>query len=250
MEEFNSIRVTTIVDNEVWKRGLTSSWGLSLYVEAFREEKRRMILVDTSGSFRALSENASRLNVDLSSVEAIFISHWHGDHCGSLGHVLPLLKQFTPVYVPSKNPFKFRRIMAAGGAPKVCSEPIELMEGMMSTGEMRDGVSEHSLLINLRERGLVVLTGCSHPGIMNIIRRAQRVSGIRKIYAVIGGLHISSTHQGVNVAKILSKMGVKLVSPCHCTHVNAKIGIAKVMKEKYLRNGSGRCVSIGCPEPP
>jgi metal-dependent hydrolase (beta-lactamase superfamily II) len=59
--------------------------------------------MDTSGSFDALFNNASKLNVNLSRVEAIFISHWHVDHRGSLSHVLPLLSKSTPTYVPSKD---------------------------------------------------------------------------------------------------------------------------------------------------
>lgn len=250
MKEVSTVRVTTLVDNDVWKKGLRSSWGLSLYVETVTEEKRHTILMDTSGSFEALFENASRLGVNLSSVEAIFISHWHGDHCGSLSHVLPLSQQPIPVYVPSVSPSRIRTIREAQGIPLVCSRPTEFMEGMMSTGEMWDGISEHSLLVNLRERGLVVLTGCSHPGIMNIIKCAQKVSGIDKIYAVMGGFHVSSTNEGVKVAEFLGRLGVKLVSPCHCTHTRAKIGIIKIMEEGYIRNGSGKSISIGCSEFP
>jgi metal-dependent hydrolase (beta-lactamase superfamily II) len=55
-----------------------------------QSQKRHIILMDTSGSFEALFKNASWLSVSLSSVEAILISHWYEDHCGSLSHVLPL----------------------------------------------------------------------------------------------------------------------------------------------------------------
>lgn len=245
MKETSSVRVTTLVDNDVWKKGLRSSWGLSLYVETVTEEKQHTILMDTSGSVEALFENASRLGANLSTVEAIFISHWHEDHCGSLSHVLPLSRRRIPVYVPSVNPSGIRIIREARGIPWVCSRPTEFMEGMMSTGEMWNGISEHSLLINLNERGLVVLTGCSHPGVINIIKRAQKISGGDNIHAVIGGFHISSTNKGMKVAEFLRQLGVKLVSPCHCTHAKAKIGIMKIMEEEYIRNGSGKSISIG-----
>lgn len=244
MKEWNSVKVTTLVDNDVWKRGLTSSWGLSLYVEINREEERHTILMDTSGSFDTLSKNASKLEVNLSDVEAIFISHWHGDHCGSLSHVLPLLRQPTPVYVPSENSLGIRKIRKAGGTPIVCSDPAELMEGVMSTGEIGGWTSEHSFVVNMKNKGLVVLTGCAHPGIVSTVKCAQQVSGISKVYAVIGGFHISSLREGINVAKFLHEIGVKLVSPCHCTGVNAKIAIANVMVERYVTNGSGQVFLI------
>ena len=244
MKEWNLVKITTLVDNDVWKRGLASSWGLSLYVEINTEEERHTILMDTSGSFDPLFKNASKLEVKLSDVEAVFISHWHGDHCGSLSHVLPLLRHFTPVYVPSENSSGIRKIREAGGTPMVCSDPVEFMEGVMSTGEIGGWTSEHSLAMNVKNKGLVILTGCAHPGIVSTVKRAQQVSGISKVYAVIGGFHISSLREGINIAKFLHEIGVKLVSPCHCTGVNAKIAIAKVMEEKYVENGSGQVFSI------
>jgi len=236
--------VTTLVDNEVWRRSLASTWGISFYVEAFTGEGRHAILMDTSGSFDSLSKNVSKLHVDLSDLEGIFISHWHGDHCGCLDRVLQLVGQPVPVYIPSESFLGSGRISRAGGISQVCSEPTELCGGiMMSTGRMGRWTREHSLLINMRNRGLIILTGCSHPGIIDIAKRAVQITGT-KIYAVIGGLHISRLREGENVARLLKDMGVELVSPCHCTGSSAKAGIARVMGSGYLPNGSGKTISI------
>jgi len=245
VKEWDSAKVTTLVDNDVWMRGLASSWGLSLYVEIDSGEERHRILMDTSGSSNVLFSNAGKLEVDLSDVEAVFVSHWHLDHCGCLSHVLPLLRQRTPVYVPSMNSSGIRTIREAEGKPIVCSDPVSLMEGVMSTGEMIGGVSEHSLVINIKGKGLVVLAGCAHPGIVNIVKRAQQVSGVSEVYAVIGGFHISSKREGAYVAEFLQELGVQLVSPCHCTGVNAKQAIADIMKTEFAKNGSGKVWSIG-----
>lgn len=75
VKEWDSAKVTTLLDNDVWMRGLASSWGLSLYVEIDSGEERHRILMDTSGSFDVLFNNARKLEVDLSDVEAIFVSH-------------------------------------------------------------------------------------------------------------------------------------------------------------------------------
>jgi 7,8-dihydropterin-6-yl-methyl-4-(beta-D-ribofuranosyl)aminobenzene 5'-phosphate synthase len=245
MEEVKSVRITTIVDNDAWRKKLMSSWGLSLFVETVSEEKRYAILMDTGGSFETLFKNASWLGVNFSSIKAIFVSHWHEDHCGSLSHVLPLPQRPIPVYVPSVSTSKFRTIKEAQGIPLVCSRPIEFTDGLMSTGEMPVGISEHSLLINSKNKGLVVLVGCSHPGIINILKRAQEVSGVNKIFAVIGGFHISSVTEGIAVGNFLREIDVELVSPCHCTSIDAKHGIAKIMGERYIKNGSGKIISIG-----
>jgi 7,8-dihydropterin-6-yl-methyl-4-(beta-D-ribofuranosyl)aminobenzene 5'-phosphate synthase len=238
------MKMTTLVDNDVWMRGLASSWGLSLYVEIDSGEERHRLLMDTSGSFDVLSKNVRKLEVNLSDVEAIFVSHWHLDHCGALSHVLPLLRPQTPVYVPSMNPSGIRTIRDAEGTPVVCSDSVSLMDGVMSTGEMIGGISEHSLVINIRDKGLVVLAGCSHPGIVNIVKRAQQVSGVSKVYAVMGGFHISSKREGEYVAESLQKIGARLVSPCHCTGANAKNAIADIIKDKCQKNGSGKVWTI------
>jgi 7,8-dihydropterin-6-yl-methyl-4-(beta-D-ribofuranosyl)aminobenzene 5'-phosphate synthase len=244
MKECRAMKITTLVDNDVWVNGLASSWGLSLYVEIDSGEEPHKILMDTSNSSDVLSKNVRKLEVDLSDIEAVFISHWHMDHYGCLSHVLPLLKQQTPIYGPAENPSGIRTIMEGRGTPVICSDPVSLMDGVMSTGEMVGGVREHSLVINVRDKGLVVLAGCSHPGIVNIVKRAQQVSGVSKVYEVIGGFHISSRREGEYVAESLQKMGVRLVSPCHCTGTNARNAIAKVMNNKCQKNGSGKVWTI------
>ena len=244
MKACRSMKITTLVDNDVWMSGLASSWGLSLYVEIGSGKERHRILMDTSGSSDVLSKNVRKLEVDLSDVEAVFISHWHMDHCGCLSHVLPLLRPQTPVYVPSEHPSGIKTIREAEGTPVVCSDPVSLMDGVMSTGEIMGGLSEHSLVVNLKGKGLVVLAGCAHPGIVNIVKRAQQVSGVSKVYAVMGGFHISSKREGEYVAESLQKMGVRLVSPCHCTGANARNAIADSMKDKCQKNGSGKVWTI------
>jgi len=245
MKEVKSIRITTIVDNDAWKEGLASSWGLSFYVETFTNDKKHSVLMDTSGSFQTFSNNASKLGLNLAAIEAILISHWHGDHCGALSQILSMLKPQTSVYVPSEDSFGIREIGRAGGVPVVCRKPIEFVDGVMSTGGVPGGLSEHSLLINVKEKGLVVLMGCSHPGLVNVLRCAQKVSGVENIYAVIGGFHISGLNVGLRTGEFLQGLDVRLVSPGHCTSDDAKRGIARIMGERYVKNGSGRIISIG-----
>lgn len=243
MKECDSARVTTLVDNDVWRNGTTSSWGLSFHVEIIKGKERRILLMDTDVSFDVLFNNASKLNIDLSDIEAIFISHWHGDHCGSLSHVLSLSRRPTPVYVPSENPSGIKKMREAGGIPRVCSEPVEFIEAVMSTGEFSGWVSEHSLVINVKKRGLVILTGCAHPGVVNIVKRAQQVSGVSKMYAVIGGFHIS-VDEAIKTANLLREIRVELVSPCHCTNDNVKKAISETLETRYVNNGSGKVFSI------
>lgn len=240
------MRVTTLVDNDPWLGDLKVSWGLSFYVEVFRGGKRRILLMDTGGSPDILFENASSLGLPLSEAEAVFISHWHADHCGALEHLLGVLHPSTPIYFPSESPSWSRRIRAAGKVPRACPEPVELIDGVGSTGNLGRAVDEHSLMIDVEGRGLILLVGCSHPGIVNILKRAQEVSGA-PVYAVIGGFHISSAHEGLEAGRFLREMGVRLVSPCHCTGSLARREIKRVLGESYVENGVGRVISVSSP---
>jgi 7,8-dihydropterin-6-yl-methyl-4-(beta-D-ribofuranosyl)aminobenzene 5'-phosphate synthase len=201
--------------------------------------------MDTSGSSQTLFSNASKLGLNLSEVEVIFISHWHSDHYGALSQALPLIKHSAPVYAPSASTSGIREIMNTNGEPVVCSKPIEFTDGLMSTGEIPNGINEHLFLVNVKNKGLVVLAGCSHQKITNILKRAQKASGVDKIYAVMGGFHISSVSEGLRVGEFLRELDVKLVSPCHCTSNDAKQGIAKILGERCVENDSGKTISIG-----
>lgn len=134
--------------------------------------------MDTSGLFETFDKNVSKLGIDLTAVEGIFVSHWHGDHVGALSQVLPLIKHSIPVYVPSADSSGIGEIKNVNGNPVVGSGPTEFLDGLMSTGEMSKGIGEHSLIINVEDKGLVVLTGCSHPGIISILKRAMKASGV------------------------------------------------------------------------
>ncbi|MFP3985617.1 MAG: MBL fold metallo-hydrolase [Candidatus Bathyarchaeia archaeon] len=244
MRETDSVKITTIVDNDVWRRGLLSSWGLSLYVEVLKGNEKHVILMDTSGSFEILYHNALKLGIDLSSVEAVFISHWHTDHCGALSQILSMLKPQTSVFVPSGDYFRIREIRGAGGVPVVCQKPIEFVEGAMSLGEIANELREHSVSINVKGKGLVVLTGCSHPGLARILKNALKVTRVETIYAVIGGFHISTMNEGLGIGEFLRNLGIRCVSPCHCTSNDAKQGIERILVNEYVRNGSGKTISI------
>jgi 7,8-dihydropterin-6-yl-methyl-4-(beta-D-ribofuranosyl)aminobenzene 5'-phosphate synthase len=237
MDAVDFVRITTIIDNSACKEELASIWGLSFYFEVIAGSKKHAVLMDTSGSVPAFLRNASKLGLNLFEVDSVFISHWHRDHCGALSQLLPLLKPQTTVYVPSENTFVFKQIRGYSAVPCICREPIEFISGMMSTGEMSDGIREHSLLINVKNKGLVILVGCSHPGIIKILRCAQKVSAVDKVFAVMGGFHMSSISEGMKVGKFLRELNVKLVSPCHCTSVESRQGIAKVVGERYVKNG-------------
>ncbi len=213
------MKITIVYDNEVLKEGLKADWGFSCLVEA---ENGQRILFDTGGSGSILLHNMEKLNLDPLSIPEIFISHAHWDHRGGLSSLLNLNKK-AKVYVPSSCP-------KPPGAGEVVSikGPLQIHENIFSTGEL-EGI-EQSLVVRTRE-GLVVVDGCSHPGVRTIL---QAASSFGKVNALVGGLH------GFNEFDLLKDL--KLICPCHCTQFKSKI--KHLYPEKCVVCGAGKILEI------
>lgn len=243
LSEVESVKITTIVDNKTLSGDLQSTWGLSFFVSIRAGDKSLNILMDTSGSVPAFFHNVDRLGINPQNIDAIFISHSHGDHCGALPQVLQAIPKSVMVYVPSFRFFDVEYLQKLGGIQVVTDKATTLFPGCMSTGDVGGGISEHSLVVNVKDKGLMILTGCSHPGIVRIIEKAREVSGGSKVYGVMGGFHISGG-AAKPVAKYLQEIGVQIASPCHCTGDDAKKIIKQTLEKRYITNGSGLVLTI------
>jgi len=211
------MKITLIYDNEVYKKGLRSDWGFSCLVEV---EDRPRILFDTGANGGTLLDNMKKLDIKPESIDEVFISHDHWDHVGGVPDLLKV-KPDLKIYVPESYRSKGNNIVRI-------KEPIEIHENMWSTGEL-SGI-EQSLVVKT-ERGLVVIDGCSHPGVGNILRAASQFG---RVYALIGGLH------GFREFDLLKDL--ELVCPCHCTqHISE---IKRLYPDKYVEGGVGRIIEL------
>ena len=212
------MRITLIYDNEVYKEGLEADWGFSCLVEA----ENKKILFDTGASGRILLNNMEKLKIKPSSIDEVFISHPHFDHTGGLSDFLDKNRN-VKIYVPSS----FKENLNAKEVIYV-KEKIKLHENIFSTGEL-EGI-EQSLCVKT-EKGIVVIVGCSHPKVENILKVASQFG---KVYALIGGLH------GFKDFDLLNDL--KLVCPCHCTQHKSEI--KSLYSEKYVEGGAGKIIEI------
>jgi len=213
------MKVTIIYDNEVYKKGLKSDWGFSCLVET---ENAPRILFDTGANGSILLSNMEKLNIDPHSIDEIFISHSHWDHIGGLSDFLNVNNDIK-VYVPIS-------LRGIHGAKEVISvkETLKIHENIFSTGELR-GI-EQSMAVKT-EKGVVVIVGCSHSGVGNILKAASKFG---KVYAFIGGLH------GFSEFNLLKDL--ELICPCHCTQFKSKI--KKSYPEKCTDCGAGKIILL------
>ena len=184
------------------------------------------------------------LGKDPEQIDMVFLSHIHGDHTGGLRELTARNPQLE-VYVPKSFPAGFDEAVAAHAWRVIrISSPREISPGVFSTGEMGVWTKEQSLILK-GEKGAIVLTGCAHPGIVGVIKRAKSfIAG--GIHLAIGGFHLFSANQReiIEVIEAFQESGVEGVCPCHCTGELAMDLFRESYGENYIEGGVGRIIDI------
>ncbi|MFX0168284.1 MAG: hypothetical protein ACFE89_02905 [Candidatus Hodarchaeota archaeon] len=246
-EEILGVTITTLVDNTTGTVGLHSVWGLSLHVEVEFPGRGEAVLFDTSGSAQVFRHNVKALNMDFSNLQAIVISHFHHDHFGAIESALEMIGPSDLVaYLPGHHK-ALEDTFSQSHVRRIIGDSAHLIHsGISTTGALgKETLREQGLVVNIENYGLVVLTGCAHPGVRSLIRAAKRAFPMRPIHAVIGGFHLKTDEEGQKAGRLFLKEGVKVVSPCHCTNLKAKTAIRSVVGDAvYRENGSGTQITI------
>ena len=217
------MKITIIYDNTVFRKDLQADWGFSALIEA---ENTPKILFDTGASGSILLSNMEKIDIDPKDIDEIFISHTHFDHMGGLRDFLKVNNQ-VKIYIPGDIPSSYKELI---GAKEVISikEPFQIHENVFSTGEL-EGI-EQSMGIKT-EKGIVLIVGCSHPYMGNILNTAKSFG---KLYAIIGGMH------GFSEFELFKDL--ELICPTHCTQHKAEL--KKLYSQKYIEGGAGRIIEI------
>jgi 7,8-dihydropterin-6-yl-methyl-4-(beta-D-ribofuranosyl)aminobenzene 5'-phosphate synthase len=242
-EEKQITTFTVVYDNNAYDPALRTAWGFSCWVESGEVT----VLFDTGGDGATLTSNMANLNLDPQAVDAIVLSHIHGDHTGGLTNLLDTGVRPT-VYVPTAFPSSFKANVRARTDLVEVREPVEIAPNIYTTGQVGSGIVEQALVVKTVE-GLVIVTGCAHPGIVNMVRRAQEVTA-GKVALVLGGFHLGGASQG-QIKSIIAdfrRLGVQQVAPCHCTGDRARQIFADAYGVNYILVGAGSVISVGSSE--
>ncbi len=228
-----NMKLTMIYNNMAGNSGLASKWGLSVWIDY----GEKAILFDTGGEEKAIIDNIAQTGMDYKKLSAIIISHNHWDHINGLPAILEKTDHSLPVYVPLDDSKAIQEKYPEADIKGVGSF-MELAGNTLTTGQLKGNIRsgyiyEHSLLLS-SNGDLYIITGCSHPGIVNIVRKAREINPQDRIKLVAGGFHLLR-HSKDEVKKIsdeLKELGVQNVAPSHCTGDDA----INIFKEEWDDN--------------
>lgn len=271
-----STRITALSENTAGRTNLLAEWGLSMLVEADGYK----ILLDTGLSFSA-AYNAITLGIDLSGIDRIVFSHGHFDHTGGLLYILKMVKDkveviahpdvWAPKYAKRPQqpveyigvPFSKEAAEALGASFNLTREPVWISGNIVTSGEIPmvteyetvdsvlyveekgelkpDPLWDDQALFLKSEKGLIIILGCAHRGIINTIKHAQKLTGVKAVYAVIGGTHLVSAspqRMDLTIAELLS-LGIQKLGVSHCTGLPASAILARMFGEAFFFNNAG-----------
>jgi 7,8-dihydropterin-6-yl-methyl-4-(beta-D-ribofuranosyl)aminobenzene 5'-phosphate synthase len=231
------MKFTTVYDNRSLYPHLISKWGFACLVGDD-------LLFDTGGDGRTLLHNMAHTGIDPAAIETVVLSHAHGDHTGGLAGLLGAGVHPT-VYVPRSFPASFKADVRALTTLVEVHEPVEIRPGIHTSGEVGSRLVEQALAVETGE-GLVVVTGCAHPGVVKMVRRARQVVG-GEVALVLGGFHLggASKRQVERIIADFRDLGVQKVAPCHCTGDQAMGIFAEKYGEDFIQVGVGCVINIG-----
>ena len=255
-------------------------FGKRVRFAALIEYGGKRILFDTGDNPDILAKNAKAKGVDLSNLDFVVMSHRHGDHMGGMGYLLSV-NPGVKIYAPKENfgvygfslPSTFYRkdeslppeqryydgtppqVMKFGSAwPRANFELIEKTTEIAPGIHLIALVSDKPTTLELRElslaidtpEGIVLVVGCSHPGIDKIVEAATAINP--RIQFVAGGFHlvVAKDPDIENIVMILrDKFKVAYVAPGHCTGEPTFTALKKAFGDRYLYAGLGTALAIG-----
>jgi 7,8-dihydropterin-6-yl-methyl-4-(beta-D-ribofuranosyl)aminobenzene 5'-phosphate synthase len=262
--------VSRLTDRKI-NEPLLAEHGLSLWLEINSQGEKSFFLLDTGSTKIAISYNAEKMGINLRRLRGIFLSHNHKDHTTGLETVLAITGP-VPVFI---HPYGFYTkwvksrpsrldkdrladlgaiwraeegpqamapfLLTSGSIPRttdfeeiigLSDRKIEKKGAMEEEAFLDDG----ALILKIKGKGLIIVTGCAHSGIINTINHCQKLGGDEKIYALIGGFHLTqaSTDRIQKTIMTLKEKEVDYLIPLHCTGFRAMASIWQAFPRQFI----------------
>jgi len=276
--ELDSLKITVLTEDSVlYESHYLGQHGVSFLLEGVKGSDVMRIMVDVGQNSRALLNNMKLMNISPAIIDAVVLTHCHYDHTQGIARMLKEIGKKDIQVIAHRDIFRLNfvtepylrhvgimpgdsreEIEKAGGSLLLTRDPVKLMSGITTTGEVKrqtdfeevgialktiEGgevvddrmLDDISVVANVNGKGLVIVTGCSHAGIVNIARHAVELTGCEKIEGIIGGLHLVNASD-VRIRKTvdeLSKFNPKWICVGHCTGFKAQVELYLAFRERF-----------------
>jgi 7,8-dihydropterin-6-yl-methyl-4-(beta-D-ribofuranosyl)aminobenzene 5'-phosphate synthase len=235
----NELHITIIYDNYQVDESLGTDWGYACLVE-YQGNK---ILFDAGAKADLYKQNMELLQINPMEIPHLFISHEHGDHTAGM----PWITSINPsaiCYLPDNYANDLRSKDRLPKNSLGLSKPTHLYGPFYSTGDDFQSFKEQGLVIKT-EHGGVLLTGCGHPGAIEMLELVKEELGI-EVHTLIGGLHLmrSTDNELAGIVRSLKDMGIEQICPTHCTGDHSIAYFEKSFGEGYISGGTGKEIVI------
>jgi len=276
--ELDSLKITVLTEDSVlYESHYLGQHGVSFLLEGAKGSDVMRILVDVGQNSQALLSNMKLMNISPSIIDAIVLTHCHYDHTQGVARMLREIGRRDIQVIAHRDIFRLNfvtepylrhvgimpgdsreEIEKAGGSLLLTKDPVNLMSGITTTGEVKrqtdfeqvgialktiEGgevvddqmLDDISVVANVNGKGLVIVTGCSHAGIVNIARHAVELTGCGKIEGILGGLHLidASDVRIKGTSEELAKLNPKWICVGHCTGFKAQVELYLAFGERF-----------------
>ena len=236
----NPVTIKVVYDNYIKEDGLKSGWGYSIVIEGLDKN----ILFDTGANPGIFDFNFKNMVIDAEKIDFLVLSHEHADHTGGLPAFIKLKKNI-PVIIPYSFSESFKKkLVEFGLEPLLVKEPVKICPNLYSSGEFSGPIPEEALVLNTKQ-GLVVMTGCSHPGIVEMLKEIKSTFN-KNIYMVLGGFHLleKSENEMKEIIDDMKALGVVKCGATHCTGVRQTELIKEAFGTNFFQLGVGNIIVI------
>lgn len=282
LEEVDSVRLYILSDNSVLasSKNILGEHGFSVLISSNKGE----VLFDTGQTGRVLINNLEVLKKG--GTKDIVLSHGHYDHTGGLlgivrrsaitcniyAHPMAFYRRFKKVRGKVKEigiPFSKADIEEAGGIIRFSSEAQTINQWLVVTGTIERGndferpetefyieidgkiepdpfLDDQAVALDVKGKGIVVVTGCAHSGVVNTVEHIKRLIERRDIYAIVGGFHLNdaSEERLKRTTEALKSINPKLVVPCHCTGKDATFTLKQELGDAVVYGEAGLMIEF------
>jgi len=237
------MQIKVLFDKDTLEKNLQTGWGVSFLIDD-------KILFDTGENGRWLINNMDKLGVDVKKIEGVVISHDHWDHTGGLWEVLVRRKGLA-VYACAHFSKEFKeKVKDLEGELIEADKFMEISSHIFITGEIagtynQQYIPEQAIILKT-ENGISLITGCAHPGIVNMVKKVIEKFPDDNIYAVLGGFHLmQDDKRSIEiVVEDFKKLGIKKAGPTHCSGETAEEIFKDRYKNDFIQVKVGRTLDI------